>query len=529
VQPLPVDGPQRIGDYVLLRGLGKGAMGSVYLGRSRGGRPVAVKVARAELAESPMFRERFRREVDMARSVGGFWTAAVVDADPDAERPWMATEYVVGPTLQQAVETHGPLPEQSVRRLAAGLAEALVAIHGAGLVHRDLKPSNVLLAADGPRVIDFGIARALEHTALTEAGVVFGTPGFLSPEQVVGKNVGPQSDVFALGAVLVYAATGRGPFGDGSTASLVYRVVHQEPDLTHVPPVLVPLIVPCLVRDPDHRPTPARLLATIDVPHLDDTWLPAPVRTLVEQRHTELRALPAANGKPATRLMAEAAPVVAAAAAKGVQRAVQAVVEKAKAVEAKAVEAKALEKATPKKPAAPKKAAAVAPKKPVGVRFKESRVAELGWALVTGFITLVALAFQGSGGRGLHYASLTAALVFAIWTIRLLVGSLRPRLGLEVGPDGLVVSSGTTERRLPWYAIARSKIMYRRGKPWLVLWLVPAAGEPATLGNGTFKPFKGGYRAYPVSHERSKARQGQDVGELRSALAWYGSSTFDPR
>ena len=525
MQPLPVDGPQRIGDYVLLRGLGKGAMGSVYLGRSRGGRPVAVKVARAELAESPAFRERFRREVDMARSVGGFWTAAVVDADPDAERPWMATEYVVGPTLQQAVETHGPLPEQSVRRLAAGLAEALVAIHSAGLVHRDLKPSNVLLAANGPRVIDFGIARALEHSALTEAGVVFGTPGFLSPEQVVGRRIGPQSDVFALGAVLVYAATGRGPFGDGSTASLVYRVVHQEPDLTHVPPALVPLIVPCLVREPDHRPTPARLLATIDVPHLDDTWLPAPVRTLVEQRHTELSALPAANGKPPTRVMAEvaeAAPLVAAAAAKQVQRAVHAVVEKAKAIE----KAAAVEKA-PKKAKSP---AVQQPKKPVGVRFKSSRASDFGWALVTGFVTLVALAFQGSGvDQGVRFATAVTALVFSLWTVRLLISALRPRLGLEVGPDGLTVTCGSREQRLPWYAISRVKVMHRRGKPWLVVWLVSAAGEPEMLGHGTFKPYKGGYRAYPVSHEKGRERQGQDVGELRSALAWYASSVFDPR
>ncbi|HEX6342932.1 serine/threonine-protein kinase [Umezawaea sp.] len=541
MQPLPVDGPQRIGDYVLLRGLGKGAMGAVYLGRSRGGRPVAVKVARAELAESPAFRERFRREVDMARSVGGFWTAAVVDADPDADRPWMATEYVVGPNLQQAVETHGPLPEQSVRRLAAGLAEALVAIHGAGLVHRDLKPSNVLLASDGPRVIDFGIARALEHSALTEAGVVFGTPGFLSPEQVTGTRIGPQSDVFALGAVLVYAATGRGPFGDGSTASLVYRVVHQEPDLAHVPPALVPLIVPCLVRDPDHRPTPARLLATIDVPHLDDTWLPAPVRTLVEQRHTELSALPVPNGapppsgKPATRMMAEAAPVIAGAAAKQVQRAVQAVVDKAKAIEAKAVVAKAMEpRAVDRAPKVEKKAkpAPVAqPKKPVGVRFKESRTSDIGWGLVTGFITLVALAFQGSGQvqQDVQYVALITALVFSLWSIRMLVGALRPRLGLEVGPDGLTVSSGSQERKLPWYAISRVKVVYRRGKPWLVVWLVSAAAEPATVGHGTFKPYKGGYRAYPISHEKAKTRQGQDVGELRSALAWYAASSFDPR
>ncbi|WNV89174.1 serine/threonine-protein kinase [Umezawaea sp. Da 62-37] len=511
MQPLPVDGPQRIGDYVLLRALGRGAMGSVYLGRSRGGRPVAVKVARAELAESPVFRERFRREVDMARAVGGFWTAAVVDADPDAERPWMATEYVVGPTLQQAVETHGPLPEQSVRRLAAGLAEALVAIHGAGLVHRDLKPSNVLLAADGPRVIDFGIARALEHTALTEAGVVFGTPGFLSPEQVVGTKIGPQSDVFALGAVLVYAATGSGPFGDGSTSALVYRVVHQEPDLSRVPPALVPLIVPCLVRDPAHRPTPARLLSMIDVPHLDDTWLPAPIRTLVEQRHTELRALPTPNGKPPTRLMVEDPPAAPAKlippiTAKQVEKAVRAVVDKV----------------IPAEPVKKQQA--------VGVRFSTSRVADVAWAAMSGFVTLTAYALTDSArGELIIYPAMVICLVFALWTVRLVFAALAPRLVLDVGPDGLKVTCGPKERKLPWYALSKVKVVYRRGKPWLVVWLVNAAGEPETLGYGTFKPYKGGYRAYPLSHDKGKARQGHDVGELRSALAWYAASTFDPR
>jgi hypothetical protein len=504
-----VDGPQRIGDYVLLRGLGRGAMGSVYLGRSRGGRPVAVKVARAELAESPAFRERFRREVAMARSVGGFWTAAVVDADPDAERPWMACEYVVGPTLQQAVETHGPLPEMSVRRLAAGLAEALVAIHGAGLVHRDLKPSNVLLAADGPRVIDFGIARALEHSALTEAGVVFGTPGFLSPEQVVGSAIGPQSDVFALGAVLVYAATGTGPFGSGSTSALVYRVVHQDPDLSHVPPALVPLIIPCLVRDPRHRPTPARLLATIDVPQLDDTWLPGPVRILVEQRHTELSALPAVNGKPATRVMAEEPGVV------------QALVEKV-----------APKLPAPVPPAVKLPAAKPGPRKHVGVRFKASRMAALGWAGLNGVIVLMALALadrNNSLPEGVNLAAAIVAAVFALMTVRLLIGALRPRLGLDVGPDGLTVTCGRQERRLPWYAIARVKVVLRRGKPWLVVWLVGAAGEPETVGHGTFRPYKGGFRVFPVSHEKGAQGRSKDVGELRSALAWYASNSYDPR
>ncbi len=244
-------------------------MGTVYLGQSSDGRQVAVKVARAELADDPRFRERFRREVQMARAVGGTGTAAVLDADTRAPRPWMATEYVPGPTLQEAVERHGPLPEHNVRRLAEGLAEALTAIHAAGLVHRDLKPSNVLLGADGPRVIDFGISRAMEHTALTETGMVFGTPGFLSPEQITGQEVGCPSDVFALGAVLVYAATGRGPFGEGPTATLLYRAAHGEPDLDGLPKSLRPLVQRCMHRDPAKRPEPGevtRLLAQFAKP-----------------------------------------------------------------------------------------------------------------------------------------------------------------------------------------------------------------------------------------------------------------------
>jgi hypothetical protein len=482
VQPLPANSPQRVGDYALLGKLGAGAMGSVYLGRSRGGRPVAVKVARPELAESPEFRERFRREVAMARSVGGFWTATVVGADPDAPRPWMATEYVVGPTLQQAVQTHGPLPELSVRRLAAGLAEALVAIHAAGLVHRDLKPSNVLLAADGPRVIDFGIARALEHSALTEAGMVFGTPGFLSPEQVVGTPIGPQSDVFALGAVLVYAATGQGPFGEGATSALVYRVVHQDPDLSRVPPGLVPLIIPCLVRDPAHRPTPARLLETIEVPHLDDTWLPAPVRTLVEQRHTELQALPALAVKPPTRVMVD----------------------------------------DPK----PKD------QRPAGVRFKTSRVTGFAWAggYGVGALFMATIADANSAApEGVKFGALIAFVLSAVVGVRYLIGALSSSLTLDIGPSGLLLTSGEEQRRLPWYAVARCKVVAHRRRPWLVVWLMGAAGEPEPLKRGAFRPYKGGFRMYPISHEKSQKRRDQDVVELRAALAWYASASYDPR
>nr|MDQ3578783.1 serine/threonine protein kinase [Actinomycetota bacterium] len=217
-----LDADHKIGAYQVVGRLGGGAMGTVHLALSPGGRLVAVKVARPQLAEDPRFRERFRREIAMARAVGGFWTAAVVDADPDAELPWLATEYVPGPDLHEAIHTAGALPPDSVRGLAAGLAEALAAIHAAGLVHRDLKPSNVLLASDGPRVIDFGISKALEGAGLTATGMLVGTPGYLSPEQIEGREVGPSSDVFAFGAVVVFASSGRNPFGEGDTAALLY-------------------------------------------------------------------------------------------------------------------------------------------------------------------------------------------------------------------------------------------------------------------------------------------------------------------
>jgi serine/threonine protein kinase len=198
-------------------------MGMVFAARSAGGRAVAVKVIRSELAGDAEFRVRFSREVTAARSVSGLFTAPVVDADVDGPMPWLATAYVPGPSLSDAVREHGPLPALSVLALAAGLAEGLAAIHAAGLIHRDLKPSNVLLAEDGPRVIDFGISRAAEATALTHADLVIGSPGFMSPEQAEGRETGPPSDVFSLGAVLAFAATGAGPFGTGSTAALVYR------------------------------------------------------------------------------------------------------------------------------------------------------------------------------------------------------------------------------------------------------------------------------------------------------------------
>ena len=282
VSELGPDDPQAIGPYRLVGQLGQGGMGRVFLAMSPGGRPVAVKAIRAELAADPEFRRRFGREVASARRVSGVFTAQVVDADVDGPVAWMATAYVPGPSLAEAVDAHGPLPETSLLALAAGLAESLSAIHAAGVVHRDLKPSNVLLAEDGPRVIDFGISRAAESTMLTQAGLVVGSPGFMSPEQATGYEVGPPSDIFNLGAVLAFAATGEGPFGTGTTAALLYRVVHGTPSLDGVPPAIRPLIERCLAKDPGQRPTASGLLAEVGALQPGGDWLPASItRTFV--------------------------------------------------------------------------------------------------------------------------------------------------------------------------------------------------------------------------------------------------------
>ena len=281
MEELQAGDPPRVGSYLLLGRLGAGGMGQVFLGRSPGGRLVAVKVIRAELAADPGFRARFAREVAAARRVSGVFTAAVVDADPMAPLPWLVTGLVAGPSLAEAVAEYGPLPVASVLALAAGLAEGLGAVHAAGVVHRDLEPSNVLLAADGPRVIDFGISQAVDATHLTGTGMVIGSPAFMSPEQVEGGAVGPASDVFNLGAVLVFAATGEGPFGPGAPTALLYRVVHGMPRLDRLPGPVRPLVERCLAKDPGQRPTAGQFLAELTTAHpsaadLAD-WLPASI------------------------------------------------------------------------------------------------------------------------------------------------------------------------------------------------------------------------------------------------------------
>ena len=269
--------PRYIGNYVLLGRLGAGGMGEVFFGRSRAGRPVAVKVIHPVFANDAEFRRRFRLEVEACRKVGGFHAAQIVDADPGADRPWMVTAYVAGPSLTQVLADQPVLPLRTVRILGAGLAEALQAIHSAGIIHRDLKPSNVLLTDDGPWVIDFGIARAIDASAITTRP---GTPGFIAPEILTQERVTSACDVFALGVVLAFAG-GIRPFGEGPAEAIDYRVVHQEPDLGGLDPLIRGLVAECLVKDPSMRPKPAEILDRLASDDAAEGWLPESVRDMI--------------------------------------------------------------------------------------------------------------------------------------------------------------------------------------------------------------------------------------------------------
>ncbi|MGW2387609.1 bifunctional serine/threonine-protein kinase/ABC transporter substrate-binding protein [Streptomyces sp. NPDC001658] len=311
MRPLTADDPDDIGGHRLLARLGAGGMGVVYLARTAGGALVALKVIRAEHAADPAFRTRFRREVTAVRSLTGRRLVPVVAADPEARQPWLATEFVPAPSLVEAVDGQGALPVAAVRALGIRLAEALTAVHAAGVVHRDVKPGNVLLALDGPRLIDFGIAHAVGATALTAPDAVVGTPGFLSPEQARARadEVGPPSDVFSLGCVLAYAASARRPFGTGHAAGVLFRTVHEEPDLTDVPAALREPIKTCLAKDPARRPTARQLATALQDPRTSlarngptgqaaEHWLPPAVVRLVAERSARALDVPTPQRSP---------------------------------------------------------------------------------------------------------------------------------------------------------------------------------------------------------------------------------------
>ncbi|WP_017542922.1 serine/threonine-protein kinase [Nocardiopsis prasina] len=276
-QPAPND-PTRVGHYRVVAVLGSGGMGRVYLGLDPSGSPAAVKVVRAEYAYDPGFRERFARELELARRVHGNYTPRVLAADTSGQTPWLATEYVMGPSLQGLIQDTGPLPEQSVRFMGRGIAQALERLHATGLVHRDLKPGNVMVSAAGPQVIDFGIARALEEAQGTDEERIVGTPGYMAPETAEGRDSGAPADVFALGGVLVHALTGRGPFGDGHPSAVLYRIRNLEPELDGVPASLRGIVTACLEKDPTRRPNAAQVLQALGGPTAPagpaSAWLP---------------------------------------------------------------------------------------------------------------------------------------------------------------------------------------------------------------------------------------------------------------
>ncbi|MEV0083072.1 serine/threonine-protein kinase [Saccharopolyspora sp. NPDC050642] len=545
MQPLLASDPTRVGDYRLLARLGRGAMGGVYLGRSRGGRVVAVKVVRADLAEDPEFRERFRREVHAARSVGGFWTAAVVNADPTAEQPWLATEYVPGPTLHQAVVDHGPLPEATVRSLAAGLAEALGAIHRAHLVHRDLKPANVLLGPDGPRVIDFGISRAMAGNALTATGMFLGTPGFFSPEQTLGTEVGPPSDVFSLGAVLVFAATGTGPFGEESTAALLYRVVHAEADLAQVPDGLRPLLAACLAKDPADRPTPGDLLDQIgESSPQGNSWLPPAISDVIAQHATQLQQtanaplpdtpppqqVPAAP-RPATRSYTQAqnaappAPVAPAPAP-------PAPVPPAPMVPAAVAPERMRDKIVPARPRQTAQnqhpVARVRKDNPGPVFATGGRFRAAMSALICALIMFGAnRVFQTYGGLSTEHVAIfrLGMLLLAVSMLWSIGRVLLPSLRLKINSDGLLISRLGLTREIPWSQVNRVDVVDNGKRAALVVWLANGSKPPSKWWHRA-PAHRGGARVFPIGATGGWLTRRQEARRARTALSQYAFGRY---
>ncbi|QGK69535.1 protein kinase [Allosaccharopolyspora coralli] len=547
MRPLLAGEPATVGHYRLLARLGKGSMGGVYLARSRGGRAVAVKQVRPDLAEDQEFRERFRREVAMARSVGGFWTAAVVDADTEADQPWLATEYVPGPTLHQAVADHGPLPEQTVLSLAAGLAEALTAVHKAELVHRDLKPANVLLGPDGPRVIDFGISRALTSSAMTATGMFFGTPGFFSPEQTVGEGVGPPSDVFSLGAVLVFAATGAGPFGDDHTAAMLYRVVHSEADLTHVPDGLRPILAACLTKEPEQRPTPTRILDEIGEPSPQgDNWLPPDITAVITEHTMQLQQAAAADDEPDAVGVGtvQQGPVQQGPAKQGTAQYTSSVAAAAAPVQAPPgpddqvtrPDWSAVERREPLAPARPRDTSQqrtdrVRADVPGPVFRTKGRMRYAVGALFALFMLVAVFAFARDGavsGQPLMLLGV-AGVLFGTSAALSVARMLTPALRIKINGDGIRISRPGLAREIPWHHVNRVGVVGRGKSQSVAVWTTQGAPKLSSSWWHWVRRYHGGVRVFPVGITGGVLKRRQESRRMHTALHQYAPRAYDSR
>lgn len=573
VHPLLSSEPTSIGDYRLQSRLGRGAMGAVYLGRSRGGRMVAVKLVRSDLADNTEFRERFRREVEAARSVGGFWTAAVVDADPDAEQPWLATEYVPGPTLHNVVAEHGPLPEHTVRNLAAGLAEALEAIHRAGLIHRDLKPANVLLGPDGPRVIDFGISRAMAASSMTATGMFMGTPGFFSPEQTSDDEVGPPSDVFSLGAVLAFAATGNSPFGNESTPVMLYRVVHSAPDLSGVPNSLLGVVTACLNKNPTQRPTTADILDMVGEVHPEGNhWLPSAIKAAIDE-HTERVRLSMITPDVTTPVPGPLTPSPPRSGARvdtppgppwpgaptppgpprtgtrldppqgppsGPPRTGTRLDPKPLAPLPASETTDEMPPVRPMQP--PMQMQAPGPSWPSapalhrdtpGPEFRTGgRVGPLIWAVL--LLAVVCSAFYY---RALvYFYFLPYWQIFQFVVIAMEIGSVLallraalPSLRMKISGGGLRISRLGLSREIPWHHVERIGLVGHGRRQAVAVWAPGGANPPEPLWWHWVRDYHGGVRVFPIGATGSGYKRRREADRVRLALQQYTPRRYDNR
>ncbi|MEV5826778.1 serine/threonine-protein kinase [Spirillospora sp. NPDC052242] len=565
MEPLRPEDPREAGPYRLERRLGGGGTGRVYLGRSRDGRPAAVRIVRAEPTWDASFRSGFAREVEALRKVGGPRVAPVVDAGVDADPPWLATAYVPGPSLRDAVGLHGPLPAPALAVLGAGLAEGLAAVRACGLAHRDVKPSNVVLAEDGPRLVDAGVARALDAAARTLPGGPLGgragTPAFMSPEQARGEPAGPPGDVFALASVLVFAATGRGPFGTGPAHAVLHRVRHERPDLSGVPSPLAELLAACLAKRPDDRPTADTVLDALAVPATGAPWPPPNVTALVDELRAATLEPPAAEPDAPDDPVERASLTVANFGRSDLQIIVDGAARcalppggretLAVAAGGHSVQARAAEQARPSrrrsplnrvearpgedvrlafavrgsggtKPVLTRMALFTGPRVPVAARVAARwgvKGALLG-GLVCGLL-LSAGALDGAGrsaGRTLA-TFLAAGLAVGAAAGFLLALLLRPR-SLRLDSRGLTVffpRGRLWRKRIRWRRLAEAALVGAGPDARIV---VRYRGTPGRPGRG---------RDGVVVCQVRDVSDGHDLAELRRALAWFAGDLYTDR